>query len=134
MANNVTMKTDGDIAKAVNQVLLAYGLQVDEEMDKVIEKTCKEAVKELKKNSEAHGWRKYAKTWTFQKQKGKNNGKGTIYNSKHGALTHLLENGHVKVLWGRSTGERVAGIPHIAPVNDRIAQELPKEIENALSK
>lgn len=135
MANeNITMDSGGDLARAVNDVLLAFGMQADTVLTDSIDKCGKEAVKRLKAESEAHGWKNYAKNWKYQKKDTKNAKQGTVYNAKYGSLTHLLENGHEKVLWGKSTGERVAGHPHIAPVNDWVAEELPKAIEKGLSQ
>ena len=132
--DNVTIGTDGDLARAVNDVLLAFCMQADTAMTKAIDDTSKEAVKRLKAASQAEGWKKYATGWTVQKKDTKTAKRGTIYNKKYGHLTHLLENGHEKVLWGKSTGERVPGRPHIAPVNDWITEELPKAIEKGLSQ
>lgn len=123
-----------DLKAAVNEVLLAYGLQVDDTTQTAIDTVSKEAVKRLKLVSKQNGWNKYATGWKYDKRPGKNNRGAVIYNGKYGSLTHLLENGHVKVLWGRSTGERVAGRPHIADVDAFVSEELPKEIEKLLNK
>lgn len=40
-------------------------------------------------------------------------------------LTHLLENGHVKWLWGYNTGERVPAYPHIADAYEYAVQKMP---------
>lgn len=38
-----------------------------------------------------------------------------VHNKKRWQLTHLLEKGHAKFLWGIPTGERVPAYPHILP-------------------
>ena len=124
-----------DLRRTINEVLLAYGMNVETDMQYTISEVSKEAVKKLKSVSLQHGWKNYAKGWTYEKKAGRRGvQKFTLYNKKHGPLTHLLENGHVKVLWGRSTNERVDGTPHIGQVNDWIAEELPKEVEKALNQ
>ena len=49
----------------------------------------------------------------------------TIYNAKHYQLTHLLEFGHVIA----KTGKRSVARPHIAAVNEAVAQQFVKEVE-----
>ena len=44
-----------------------------------------------------------------------------VHNTTKPSLTHLLEFGHVKVLWGHRTHERVKAIPHIAPAYQHAA-------------
>lgn len=133
----ISMRLDdaADLRREINNVLLAYGLLVDEEMQAAIDDISKQAVLELRSHSYDHGWRQYARGWVYEnKPDRKGVRRCVLYNKKHGSLTHLLENGHVKVLWGKSTGERVPGIPHIKPVADMVAEELPKAIEKALQK
>ena len=133
----ISMRLDdaADLRREINDVLLAYGLLVDEEMQKAIDDVSKQAVLELRAASYEHGWRQYARGWVYENKPDKKGvRRAVLYNKKHGSLTHLLENGHVKVLWGKTTGERVPGIPHIKPVADMIATELPKAVEEALKK
>ena len=133
----ISMRLDdsADLRREINNVLLAYGLLVDEEMQAAIDDVSKQAVKDLKAESKKHGWKNYAAGWTYENKPDKKGVRRCVlYNKKHGSLTHLLENGHAKVLWGRSTGKRVAGVKHIEPVNNWVAEELPKAIEKALQK
>ena len=137
LRRQISMQMDDavDIRRQINDVLLAYGMAVDETMQAVIDDVSKQAVLELRANSIEHGWKNYAAGWTYENKPDKKGVRRCVlYNKKHGSLTHLLENGHVKVLWGKSTGERVPGIPHIKPVADMVAEELPKAIEKALQK
>lgn len=131
---SLTLDDASDIRREINEVLLAYGFQVTAEMQEAVNEVSKEAVKKLQAESRKHGWNKYAAGWKFDKKNGNLDSKAIIYNGKHGSLTHLLENGHEKILWGRSTGERVEGVPHIAPVNEWVTQELPKRIDEKLTK
>lgn len=127
-----------DLRREINEVLLAYGLSVDETMQQAIDEVSKQAVLELRANSMEHGWKYYARGWVYESKADKKGiRRNVLYNKKYGQLTHLLENGHEKILWGKkpvSVGNRVAGTPHIKPVADMIEKELPKEIEKALSQ
>lgn len=127
-----------DLRREINEVLLAYGLSVDETMQQAIDEVSKLAVLELRAASSENGWKNYARGWVYESKADKKGiRRNVLYNKKYGQLTHLLENGHEKILWGKkpvSVGNRVAGKPHIKPVADMIEKELPKEIEKALSQ
>ena len=127
-----------DLLREINDVLLAYGLSVDETMQKAIDEVSKQAVLELRAASSENGWKNYARGWVYESKADKKGiRRNVLYNKKYGQLTHLLENGHEKILWGKkpvSVGTRVSGKPHIKPVADMIEKELPKEIEKALSQ
>lgn len=127
-----------DLRREINEVLLAYGLSVDETMQQAIVEVSKLAVLELRAASSENGWKNYARGWVYESKADKKGiRRNVLYNKKYGQLTHLLENGHEKILWGKkpvSVGNRVAGKPHIKPVADMIEKELPKEIEKALSQ
>ena len=127
-----------DLRREINDVLLAYGLSVDETMQKAIDEVSKLAVLELRAASSENGWKNYARGWVYESKADKKGiRRNVLYNKKYGHLTHLLENGHEKILWGKkpkSVGTRVEGKPHIKPVADMIEKELPKEIEKALSQ
>ena len=127
-----------DLRREINDVLLAYGLSVDETMQQAIDEVSKQAVLELRAASSENGWKNYARGWVYESKADKKGiRRNVLYNKKYGQLTHLLENGHEKILWGKkpkSVGTRVEGKPHIKPVADMIEKELPKEIEKALSQ
>ena len=127
-----------DLRREINDVLLAYGLSVDETMQQAIDEVSKQAVLELRAASSEHHWDNYARGWVYESKADKKGiRRNVLYNKKYGQLTHLLENGHEKILWGKkpvAVGNRVAGKPHIKPVADMIEKELPKEIEKALSQ
>ena len=133
--NSLKLDDALDLRRTINEVLLGIGSTAENDMKEVLMDVSKETAKKLKAESEKHGWRNYAKGWTYEKKpdkKGRMN--YVLYNKKYGPLTHLLENGHEKVLWGKATGDRVPGTPHIAPVNDWLEEEVPKAIEDSLNK
>ncbi len=112
---------------AMNQTVIAN-------CNKAAEKAATQGVKELKATSpvRSDGYSRkyppgsYAKSWTKRKE---GNVLGvqqyTIYNAKHYQLTHLLEFGHVIA----ATGGRSKAFPHIAAVNESVAQQFVREIE-----
>ena len=124
-----------DLRRTIDEVLVGLGFNVETDMKAVLFNVSKEAVKKLKEESKKHGWTKYGNGWTYEKKPDKKGHMNyVLYNKKYGPLTHLLENGHEKVLWGKSTGERVDGIKHIEPVNAWLEEEVPKAIEDALNQ
>ena len=48
----------------------------------------------------------------------------TVYNARKPGLTHLLEMGHAKFVYGRPTGGRVPGYKHIEPAYERAKGEM----------
>ena len=71
---------------------------------------------------------KYAKSWRTKTTKESATAlEVTVYSPTRYMLTHLLEHGHAK-----RGGGRVAAIPHIAPAEQRGAEELEREIERSL--
>ena len=118
-----------DLRRTINEVLLAYGMNVETDMQYTISEVSKEAVKKLKSVSLQHGWKNYAKGWTYEKKAGRRGVQQfTLYNKKHGPLTHLLENGHVSRNGTGRTFGTVPGREHIKPVEDELENWLDKEI------
>lgn len=75
---------------------------------------------------------KYIKGWTSKYEEGRTSAQGTIYNKLVPGLPHLLEHGHVsRNGTGREFG-RVKAYPHIAPVEQEVADSLEKAIRRAL--
>ena len=70
---------------------------------------------------------KYRKGWriTFNEMR---YGLEAVIHNKLYPLTHLLESGHAKFLWGRDTGETVRAFPHIEQVNNEAQRRLEEEI------
>lgn len=109
----------------LQEILAGYTKTVDEKFDKVVNGVAKEAKEKLKETSpEQNGT--FAKSWAIKK------GKGTyvVYN-KEAWKTHLLENGHDVVAYGRKVGH-VQGKHFVAPVNDWAEKEVIKRLEEEL--
>ena len=122
-----------DLQKEIGLILQTIPHTVETAVDEASDKVAKEAVKKLKATSPVgHGKKAgaYKKGWSVKKDK---TGKRTVYNKQY-QLTHLLENGHVKVLFGKATGGFVKGQPHIKPVEEWAQNEFPEECEKLISK
>lgn len=127
-----------DVSSAVHELLAQYGDQVNEVVDESMKTVAEEAESELKQvsrfSSKGHPSGDYSKDWDMTFEASRTSWKYTVYNVAHYQLTHLLESGHAKFLWGREAGGQVQGFEHIKPVNDkaqeRIVQEITERITN----
>lgn len=117
-----------DLSAAVDELLAEYGDQVYDSLGRAIKETTDRATEELRSvrkfspNGNPSG--SYSADWTNEQRiVDRFKQESVVYNESHYRLTHLLESGHSKYLWGRETGERVQGYEHIRPVNEK-AQEM----------
>lgn len=123
----MSIKAD-DLAKTVSQVLKEYEGATIEVMKKAVDRTSKQAVRDLKASSPKRTGA-YSRDWASKKRKNTNEWAyaKTVYNKKHYRLTHLLEKGHRKV-----NGGMVAARPHIAKVEQEAVNELYREIKEGV--
>ena len=120
---NVVISADG-LSSAIEKMLTESVEENDAILTKKIKKACNKSRSYLKQNSPvktggyASGWRvKVTGSFPYMVT-------GVVYQAKKPGLTHLLEKGHAKWLWGRPTGEYVKAIPHISPAYDEGKKEL----------
>lgn len=126
-----------DLSKAVADVLDKYGSAADAVIRESVEQVSKEAVEKLQAVSTfapgGHPSGDYSKSWTVEDVKtGRFRHKTVVHNEEHYRLSHLLEKGHVTRNGTGRTFGRTTAYPHIAPVNEWAASELPKEVERRL--
>ena len=118
----------GQIGTEVQKILSTFEHSVETSVDEAADIVATEAVKKLKAAS-PKGYRgKYKKGWKKDKKNG-----GTLVHNTEYQLTHLLENGHDIVINGEVRGH-AAPVPHIAPVEEYVQDEFPKEIERQVTK
>ena len=118
-----------DLAKAIGDVLYEYSDEVVKATNEALKETAKEAVDELKtagdfKNKSGDyrkGWSVKTESATLGIQK------QIVHNKKHYRLTHLLEYGHAK-----PNGGRVKAFPHIATVEESLADKVEKKLREKL--
>lgn len=117
----------------IAKLMEGYASEVAAETKAEAKAVAKEAVKELKQTSpEGPGSRKghYKDGWASKVER--ENAVSInikVYNRKKPGLTHLLEKGHAK-----RGGGRVSGIPHIAPAEQRAAEDYEKCLKARLSR
>ena len=106
----------GNLSAEVAKILEGYSQDVREAVDQVVEDTGKQSRKDIQAASPKKTG-SYRKGWRVKKEGGALGqvSTATVYNATDYQLTHLLEHGHQK-----AGGGRVEGIPHIAPVEEKL--------------
>lgn len=116
------------MADAIAQSISEYAGLSSETMKKSVTEVGQSVKKDIQSGAPIKSGR-YKKSWTVQKVKENAN---TLVVAVHSRdryqIAHLLEHGHAK-----RGGGRVAAIPHIAPAEQRGAEELASKIERGLS-
>lgn len=126
MAKKVT--ADG-ISDAIKGLLDEYQEGVIESLGEVVQKVSKAGAQALADSSnntfhDVHLKKgRYGSGWTSVVSSDRLSVKGTLYNKKYPGLPHLLENGHAK-----RGGGRVAGKPHIAPIEQKLEEDFTQEV------
>lgn len=115
---------DQDIGKEIAQLLQDYTDDVLKRIAKEGDKIAKAGAAELRRTSPVDTG-EYAAGWTKRRV----DGTEYIYNAKKPTLTHLLERGHAK-----RGGGRVAGIPHIKPVEEKVIEDFEKAVIEAIER
>lgn len=111
-----------DLSNEIASQLQTYTREVTESMDEIKKDVGNESVKMLKQRSPQKTG-KYAKGWRLKRT----NTGYVIHNATRYMLTHLLEKGHPK-----RNGGRVAGKPHIGPVEVWAVDEYIKRTEKVI--
>ena len=121
-----TVRID-DLANVVMEGLQEYADLATDSMTAAVKKTGNTVKTDITANAPERTGR-YAKSWRAKTTKESATAlEVTVYSPTRYMLAHLLEHGHAK-----RGGGRVAAIPHIAPAEQRGAEELEREIERSL--
>ena len=116
------------MADAIAQSMAEFADLSNEVMKECVTETSKSVKKEIQENAPVRTG-KYKKSWAAKKVKENANSLIMVVHSRaRYQIAHLLEHGHAK-----RGGGRVAAIPHIAPAEQRGAEELVSRIERGLS-
>ena len=130
--------TISNLSSVVMNALSEYGDYVAAEAKEAVKEAAEECRQEIAANSprgtgtgDRHGH--YADTWkTKEAYYSADECRVTVYNQWHYQLTHLLEYGHAKWIYGYYTGGRVEGKPHIRPAEEHAAQNLINKLKRKL--
>ena len=114
---------------AVSKILAEYEGNITKNVTEVTKEICKKGAQAVKASARGAvgGTGKYASGWTSEVKTTRYATSGVIYNKSQPGLAHLLENGHAKV-----GGGRVAGRPHIAPVEEELIKDYEEGVRNAI--
>ena len=118
------------LSEAVDKILTEYQEDLVKDTGNLVKQFAKKGVKTVSQNARSQGWGKstgYDKGWTSQFEEGRYSAQGIIYNKKAPGLPHLLENEHALRNGGRSRS-----FPHIAPVEEKLSEELYKAVVKAV--
>lgn len=129
MSNSIKIE---NLQSEVMKYLTDYVEDIEEGVEEVTDKICKEAVTELKQTSpKRQGTRKnpYWKGWTKKKESKGRRYTTKIYNKTNYQLTHLLENGHATRNGGRTKAQ-----PHIKPVEEKYNKLYEEEIKKVITR
>ena len=125
------VKVDG-FNGAVTSILKDFSNDVLEQTNEAVKDVATEARDELKVEGDFQNRSgKYRKGWKVTFNELRYGLVATVHNKVY-PLTHLLESGHAKWLWGRDTGETVQAFPHIEKVNEEAQRKLEEEIKRRL--
>lgn len=123
-----------DFSGEISKIYKSWSVEVLEETNETVKDVANEARDQLKvegdfKNKSG----KYRKGWRVAFTEMRYGLEATVHNKVY-QLTHLLESGHAKWLFGRDTGETVQAFPHIEKVNEEAQRKLEEELARRLSE
>ena len=117
-----------EMAEAIAQSMEEYADLSNEVMKRSVTEVSRSVKKDIQANAPVRTG-KYKKSWAAKKvQEDANSLTMVIHSRDRYQIAHLLEHGHA-----RRNGDRVASIPHIAPAEQRGAEELMEKMERGLS-
>jgi hypothetical protein len=117
------------LSKAIMDELLTYTGDVVEGMNAAGDELTRDAVKTLKATSPKGSTGKYSKGWRVKKVAFfRTPTRYTIHNKDRYRLAHLIEKGYAKA---GGTG-RVAGRPHIKPVEEELIAKYMERTERVI--
>lgn len=123
-----------DFTGAVTSIIKSWETDVAETTDDIIREVANESRDKLKIEGDFKDRSgKYRKGWKVTFTETRFGLQATVHNKVY-QLTHLLESGHAKWLWGRDTGDTVKAFPHIEKVNEETQKKLVEELARRLEE
>ena len=116
-----------NLAKTIMEGLQEYADVASEDVKTAVRKAGKNVKAEISANAPKRTGA-YAKSWAVKTEKETAHSLEVVVHSKNRyQIAHLLEHGHAK-----RGGGRVAGIPHIAPAEEKAEKQLEEDIVKKL--
>lgn len=100
--------------------------------DEITDAIAREAVREIRRNAQQFNVLTGNLKKSIRKKKSRIN-RGEVIAGAMAPHAHLLEYGHLKVLWGNRTGEHVPGTHFVGKAEDAIAQRAREIAESVVS-
>ena len=126
MSNGVKCSIDG-LADAIMEGLKEYSDLASSEVKGAVRKAGKLVKDEIAANAPKKTGA-YSKSWSVKATKETSESlELVVYSKNRYQIAHLLEHGHAK-----RGGGRVAGIPHIAPAEEKAVKKLEEDIVKKL--
>ena len=126
MSNGVKCSIDG-LADAIMEGLKEYSDLASSEVKGAVRKAGKLVKDEIAANAPKKTGA-YSKSWSVKATKETSESlELVVYSKNRYQIAHLLEHGHAK-----RGGGRVAGIPHIAPAEEKSVKQLEEDIVKKL--
>lgn len=124
-----------NLESALKEVLAEYGDEVYNVLGIAVDQVSEEAVKKLQAGGSYGGTGAYNRDWTATDDPvGRFSKKKIVHNADHYRLAHLLEKGHVSRNGTGRTFGNVKAYPHIKPVEEWAIQELPRKVEELITR
>ena len=121
------VSVDG-MAEAIAQSMEEYADLSNEVMKRSVTEVSRSVKKDIQVNAPVRTG-KYKKSWAAKKmQENANSLTMVVHSRDRYQIAHLLEHGHAK-----RGGGRVQAVPHIAPAEQRGAEELTEKMERGIS-
>lgn len=119
--------TIDNLAKTIKEGLQEYADVASADVKTAVRKAGKNVKAEISANAPKRTGA-YAKSWAVKTEKETAHSLEVVVHSKNRyQIAHLLEHGHAK-----RGGGRVAGIPHIAPAEEKAVKQLEEDIVKKL--
>ena len=119
--------TIDNLAKTIMEGIQEYADVASEDVKTAVRKAGKNVKAEISANAPKRTGA-YAKSWAVKTEKETAHSLEVVVHSKNRyQIAHLLEHGHAK-----RGGGRVAGIPHIAPAEEKAVRQLEEDIVKKL--
>ena len=119
--------TIDNLAKTIMEGLQEYADVASEDVKTAVRKAGKNVKAEISANAPKRTGA-YAKSWAVKTEKETAHSlEVVVHSKKRYQIAHLLEHGHAK-----RGGGRVAGIPHIAPAEEKAVKQLEEDIVKKL--